>query len=210
MSLKDDRERILARLGKLKALADFGAAGERENAKAAMERVAEKYGIDLDNLNEEKETDYVLEFKRGWRLDLIRQLVGLGRIEWHGSLDAPHCNIYLRRQGGKVAYYFVRCTAAQWTELRAKFDILARDYERQLRLFFRAFLEANDLLVPSAPDSTKPSAQEIADAMDALSMAQGIKKSSVRKQITATRGLLAEEGGTAAARQNGDGEKGVG
>ncbi len=195
MGGKVDRERILERLGKLKALADFGVAGERENAKALLERIAGRYGIDLDELQSEEETDYMVEFKKGWRLKLIAQIVAMERVEQYGDKNADHCWLFSKKRGGKLVYYFVRCTAAEWTEIRAKFDILARDYEKQLEVFFTAFLSANELLVPAGKDDPDPSDDQIARALQAARMSQGIVRSKLNKQIEAGSGGVRMEQG---------------
>lgn len=178
-----ERSKIMDRLAKMKALADGGVGGERENAARLMEEVARRYGVDLSALDEaeqEKKHDY--DIRRGWRLDLFRQLVCLARLEVYGSLDADHLQLYTRKMGRRVLGQYCKCTDAQWVELMARFTVLERDYERQLGLFFRAFLEANDLLV-DAPCRHTPTKKELLDALAAKQMSVGITKSQLHKQI---------------------------
>lgn len=176
------------RLAKMKALADGGVGGERENAARLLGEVARRYGVDLSALDAaavEKRHDF--DFKNGWRMDLFRQLVCLARLEEYGSLEVDHLQLYNQKLGNRLVGKFCKCTDAQWVEIMAKYTILARDYEQQLGLFFRAFLEANDLLV-DAPCRRIPTKKEMEDAMMAMQMSVGIKKSQLRKQIEGTAG----------------------
>ena len=181
----EERGKIMDRLAKMKALADGGVGGERENAARLLEEVARRYGVDLSSLDDvEVEKRHEFDFKRGWRMDLFRQLVSLARVEQYGSLEVDHLQLYDRKLGRRVVGRFCKCTDAQWVEIMAKYTILARDYEEQLGLFYRAFLEANDLLLECAiPGRRPPTKKEIEDAMKAMQMSVGIKKSQLRKQI---------------------------
>lgn len=177
-----ERTRIMDRLAKMKALADGGVGGERENAARLLEEVARKYGVDLLRTDApEMELPHDFSFG-GWKLDLLRQLVSIARLELYGSLEVDHLQLYDRKLGKKLVGRFCKCTDAQWVEIMAKHDVLARDYERQLDVFFRAFLEANDLLVDN-PCRKPPAKEEIVAAMKASQMALGIEKSQLRKQI---------------------------
>ena len=51
-------------LKKLKALADRGEGGERENAAALLEKLMQKYGISEEELNREREQDYFFSYSQ--------------------------------------------------------------------------------------------------------------------------------------------------
>ena len=180
---------IIARLAKMKALAIGGVDGEREAAARLIEKVALRHGIDLDTIDgqDEEETLHFLDTPRGWKLALVRQLLALMLLEKYGSVNADHFQIVLRAKLRKgrwcVDARFVRCTNAEFIELQSKFAILSRDFERQRKALFRAFLVANDLLCPYDPDSPPPTAEENALAEDARHLADGIQKSTLLKQL---------------------------
>ena len=181
-----EKARIMERLGKMKALADGGVGGERENAARLLEEVAAKYGVNLSALDgAELEKRHDFEIRKAWQLDLIRQLVSIARLEEYGSLEVDHLQLYDRKLGNKLVGRFCVCTDAQWVEIMAKYAILARDYEQQLEVFFRAWLEANDLLVdaPFITNRKPPTKEEMLRAMKASRMALGIEKTQLRKQI---------------------------
>lgn len=178
-----NREKIIARLAKIKALAKDGVGGERDAAAKLLEAVATKYGIDLDRIEEGKERLFPIEFKRGWRLDLIVQLFGIMRLEQYGDLKADHCRVCKHTYKDGSFQNYAACTEAQWCEMEAKFAVLAIDYEAQHKAFFRAFLMANDLLVPCDPGSQPPTKQETKEDVIASWMSAGIRRSNLRKQI---------------------------
>ena len=178
-----ERTRIMDRLAKMKALADGGVGGERENAARLLEEVARKYGVDLSALDgAEVEKRHDFKIANGWRRDLFVQLVLLLRLERYGSLDVDHLQFYRWKLGPKCKGEFVKCTDPEWLEIMAKYTVLERDYQRQLKVFYRAFLEANDLLANCKPQRT-PTKEEMQDAIRARCMALGIEKSQLRKQI---------------------------
>jgi hypothetical protein len=154
-----------------------------------LEEIAARYGIPLERLDDEAEnaeSDHDVKFSRGWRSDLLAQILGLMRFEQYGDVKAGHLNYYVRRRGNKVVGSFVRCTEAQWLEAMAKFTVLSRDYKTQLDAFFRAFLQANDLLLPYGA-AGEPSDSEKRMAEVAARLANGIKKSALHRQIEGRR-----------------------
>lgn len=192
-----NRKEILERLAKLKALAEGGVGGERENAARLLEEIAARYGVPLESLDDEAEnaeSDHEVEFSRGWKANLLAQILGLMRFEQYGDVKAAHLRLFTRSRGGRVVGAFVRCTEAQWLEAMAKFTVLSRDYKSQLDAFFRAFLEANDLLLPYGVLGGNPSDKEKEAAAIASRLANGIKKSALRRQIEGRRLI---EGGMA-------------
>jgi hypothetical protein len=187
-----EREKIMARLAKMKALAERGVGGESINAAHLMEAVAAKYGIDLDSIEADAESMHRIEELTGWKMDLMQQLAGLMRIERYGSLNAERCAIYtfskwdLKNGKYQKNGTGLKCTDAEFVELQAKFAVLSRDYEQQKKAFFRAFLEANDLLAPAGSGVEAMSKEKLEEARTASRLAIGIKKSNLHKQLEAT------------------------
>lgn len=183
--MTDAREAIIARLAKMQALAEGGVGGERENAARLMKEVARKNGIDLDHIGKDEVKDYLLHIPKGWKLDLFVQLATLLRVEMYKDIKAPYCQIIettFRMGRTRRKVYSFRGTNAQFCELHAKFAVLSRDYANQLRAVFRAFLQANDLLLPCAPDR-QPTDAERKRAEIASRLALGIKRSQLHKQL---------------------------
>ena len=188
-----NRDDIIARLMKMKALAERGVGGERAAAEKLLNEVAEKYGIDLNDLDHEAEEDHSLSLGSGWKLSLFCQLAALMRLEQYGDAHVRHClvlaNCRYAWSKGRAARRivkrdrFFRGTKSQWIELNAKFDVLSRDYETQRAAFYEAFLRSNDLLLPYGTIRTKFTDEEIKQAELAARLSTGITPSNVRKMI---------------------------
>lgn len=185
MNNMDAIDKIKNKLRKLKALADRGIDGEADTAQRLLVEVAEKYGIILDELDLEAEEQIRFEIKlpKKWQSAIFRQLVGLMRLEKYG--DAYKIGeIWFYRFSTKQPLYVVHCTKAEWLELTAKYEVLARDYEKQIKSFTLAFLMRNDLLLPPRDNhDTKPTPKELEEYRAAEILSFGIEKSRMNKQL---------------------------
>lgn len=175
------RADILARLRKIKSLADRGEGGEAANAAALLDIIAAEHGIDLDAIDEDIVREHIFKVGvDGWRHKLFCQIVWCRdrEMELHSYRSG-------RRPKGYDAIK-LRCTDDLFVEAVAAFEVLSRDYDRQRKAFYRAFLEANDLLLPASDDDA-PS-KPLSDAEerlieDAARLSLGIQKSALHKQL---------------------------
>ncbi len=181
---------IIDRLVKMKSLASDGVGGERETASRLLAKIAAKYHIDLDAIDdaEEEESLHPLDIPRGWKLDLFIQLMALMRLEKYGTQKAiGHCtvirNYKLRKGRHHIESHSAKCTMAQFIELQSKFAVLSHDFDRQRKSLFRAFLLANDLLLPYTPDSKPQTDEEKAICEEAWNLSRGIEKTILSKQL---------------------------
>ena len=192
-----DIEQIKERLAKMKALAERGDGGERDAAERLLRQIAAKHGISLDGIGSEVEREHVVDIRKSWQRQIFLQLLGLMRIEQYGDRDADKLSLFKRFQyvvtgcrksrrrklPRKLACYYTVCTDAQWIELEAKYVVLRADYERQIKAFPLAFLMSNNLLMPYNPNGKKPSAEEDEQYLTAETLAAGIRKSHLSKQL---------------------------
>lgn len=185
MNGMDAIEKIKNKLRKLKALADRGVDGEADNAQRLLAEVAQKYGIILDELDLEAEERIRFEVKlpKKWQRDIFRQLVALMRMEKCG--DAYNIDVlefYCFRSNPKQVY--IHCTKAEWLELAVKYEVLARDYKKQIKSFTLAFLMRNKLLLPPREGRDKKLSQkEREEYRTASNLSYGIEKSNMNKQL---------------------------
>ena len=187
-----DADALKERLRKMKALADFGSGGERDAAERLIRELCTKYGISLDDIEEEIERERTIEATL-WKRKIFIQLLGLMRIEQYGDRKADKLNLYVRREWIKTrgrkygrlrtVCYYTRCTDAQWLELQAKFTVLCAAYEKQIKAFPLAFLMRNDLLMPADPASPAPTAKEEAEYAIAENLSMGIEQTRLHKQL---------------------------
>ena len=179
------RDEILERLRKMKALADHGVGGERENAELLLAEIAAKHGIDLDELEEERRKDFYVELRESFKHKILSQLCALKRQELKrkgASLEGHRMSVWKCK--GNYMYSVSNCTEAEWLELMAKLEVLRRDYKRQEENFYYAFLMANDLLVEPKDDAEESSDEERRNYFLAAQMSLGIEKSRLNKQLT--------------------------
>ena len=176
-------EELKARLRKMKALADHGVGGERENAERLLAEIAAEHGIDLDELEEERRKDFYVELRESFKHKMLSQLCALKRQELKrkgASLEGYRMSVW--KCHGKYMYSVSNCTEAEWLELIAKLEVLARAYKRQMEDFYHAFLMANNLLVE--PEGEEELSQEERRRYFRIAqMSLGIEKSQLNKQL---------------------------
>ena len=175
-----DKEELINRLKKLKALAEGGVGGEAENADALLARIAKANGIDIDRIDEEKKIEFRIKLSYTWQKKLIWQLIGLV------NNDIKMWNDFKFRRNKPTPIpriYVLECTQAEWIEILSKFTVLERDYKRQLDAFYRAFLIRNDLLLPASDDAPEPTEEELRKWRDARRLSTGMERSQLHQQI---------------------------
>ena len=69
-----EREELLRRLERVKALAERGVGGEKENAEALLNRLMAKYGISEEDIEDTAERDYFIRYYNFWERKLIVQI----------------------------------------------------------------------------------------------------------------------------------------
>lgn len=79
-----EREELLQRLERVKALAERGVGGEKENAEALLNRLMAKYGISEEDIEDTAERDYFIRYHNFWERKLIVQIA-------YKHLGSGHC-----------------------------------------------------------------------------------------------------------------------
>lgn len=90
-----ERERLLEKLGKVKALADRGEGGEKESAERTLAALMKRYGITEEDLEDTKATIHWIRYKTDWERRLLGQLaymhLGTGHFSgaWVNTREDP-------------------------------------------------------------------------------------------------------------------------
>ena len=110
-----ERERLLEKLGKVKALADRGEGGEKESAERTLAALMKRYGITEEDLEDKKVTIHWIRYKTDWERRLLGQLayLHLGTGHSFGCVGR-----YTKRPRKEVG---IECTPAQYIEIEADF-----------------------------------------------------------------------------------------
>ena len=111
-----EREELLQRLERVKALAERGVGGEKENAEALLNRLMAKYGISEEDIEDTAERDYFIRYHNFWERKLIVQIA-------YKHLGSGHCCGTVGTQSGRPHKEIcVTCTPAQYIEIEADFE----------------------------------------------------------------------------------------
>lgn len=126
-------EEIRNRLAKIKALADRGVGGEKENAEALLARLLAKYNIQesdlLDDVVESHEFSYYGIKGRELFNQIVYAVIGEGYTIQKYTYKR-NCNTR-----------FVRCTKAQAIEIKEMFEFYRYHLDQGIDLYFSAFIQ---------------------------------------------------------------------
>lgn len=187
-----EKDKIIERLLKIKALSERGKEGERENARKLLNSLMEKYGIKPEDLDSDK-TDLYMAFTGNgdFDFDLFLQVAAKqfrGRsfpgVRNLKKIPKKYIKTFSELGNGPAnSNVAIECTRADFIEIVSTFEIYKEDLHKQAGTFFYAYLDTNDLLVPSNGNGKQPTEDEIDKALSAKLMSQGIKKKTINKLI---------------------------
>lgn len=182
-----NRQDIIDRLKKIKSLSEKGVGGEKDSAERHLEELMRKYGITEEDLNEE-ETAVERFFNACENMNLFAQIVGkiFGKESRRFKRKIKRdYRLYFTDNGelGDVDFTnSVVCTRAEFVEIKFVYETYLADYKKQLDIFFYAYLEKNDLLMP-CDEEKEPTREEKEIAYKAGMMANGIDRKIINKAI---------------------------
>lgn len=172
---------------KLKSLADRGIGGEKINAEKMLNDLLKKHNLTIEDIDGEKIDNYFFKVKKE-DSDLLHQVIK--RVNYDLKLygEIPAKDVKRLQMDGN---YFTKCTASQFLEIKSMFDFYLKAYKQELKIFFSAFITANDLLA-KPPKSEATSINDLSDEeinrwMRTQQMASKIKKETFRKQLDGAR-----------------------
>lgn len=172
---------IIDLLKKLKALADRGVGGEKENAQQMLQRLMDKHGISLEDIEGEvkRRRDFFISDEQ---MKFFKQVVGsvVGR-EY----------VYKSRRGDrrKKKLIALDLTDADYIEIDAKFDFFWKAWEKDVLLFYKAFVQKNHLYSKPNDDEKEEdddreyTAEEKAEFFRMAQMMAGMEKHNFQKQL---------------------------
>lgn len=151
-------------LQKVKALAEKGFGGEKENAQAILARLMHKYGITEAELNEDQRECAWFPYSDWLQKKLLAQIITktLGK----------DCSLYKFGRKKTVGAY---CTTAERIEIEANYEFFKVCMTQELDMFFTAFIHVNDLFPPDADIREADTAEEAARAKKAAMMMMGME-----------------------------------
>ena len=129
------------RLKKLYALAMRGVGGEKETAAAILAKLTKKYGISLDDLDEEQVKNFDLEFHGEIERKLLLQIV------YKVTGDASNYHSLTWTASGRPCRTQARvyCTEAQKLEIEFLHDFYKRLWKKETEALYGAFIQKHRL-----------------------------------------------------------------
>ena len=182
-----NKQDILNRFIKIKALADSGVGGERDNAQRILDELMQRFGITEEDLASESEDLHFFTISdpstKSYDWKLLSQLAMLINPDFKIMPINREIRKMLRfHPGSRLCNIVMTCTRAQFVELTAKYTIYRKGWEENLETFFYAFLQRNGLLAKANPNN-KPTRQQIELAERAQRMQHGITQTEYYQQI---------------------------
>lgn len=136
------REYLIQKAMKLKALLSSDEEGEREAARVLLSNYMAKYEITWEELDDEVEREYLVEFNGQYHVLLLIQLV-------YKHLGSGHCySVYKSESNEPLELLKVRSKPSTFVEIQLDWEFYWRKFNEELDLFYRAFVEKNHLFPP--------------------------------------------------------------
>lgn len=129
------------RLKKLQALAMRGAGGEREQARAILEKLTKKYGVAVDDLDETEQREYDFTYHGKVQYKLLMQ------IAYKVINEIPTIYTLKYNRSGRTCrtQCRIRCTEAQKTEIEFLFDFYTSLWEKEVDFLLQAYIQKHEL-----------------------------------------------------------------
>jgi hypothetical protein len=197
-------EDLLKRIEKIKRLAEAGEDGEKETAKALLDRLMRQYNISDKDLKESVRKYWYTSISGYKCKELLVQIcsfypdygkndgVWITHVPALTGSDKRSAEAFMYRQKIFGKNTIIHATREEFIEIMAKYEIYHKSLIRHYNSFYYAFLLRNDLL-QEADANKKVSKKDLELADTAFRMAGGIEKSTVNKLLDTTAVRIGKE-----------------
>lgn len=135
--------KLLERLNKIKALADRGVGGERENAEALLSRLLEKYNVSEEELILDTPSEHEFRFWGHYGADLFNQVV---------YSIVPESQIMRYRYKKNCHTRFVKCTEAEAIQIKETFEFYRNHLDEGFKNYYTAFIMREEIFPENPPE----------------------------------------------------------
>ena len=162
----------LDKLKKLKALADRGIGGEKDNAAFLLQKLCNKYGVSLDEVTDDDHKElYWFVHKQG---SIYRKLLNQCMYKIFGE-SRP---VYKR---GKERILGAYCTSSEAIEIEMDYDFYLRTFKEDMERLYHMFIQKNRVFPVNSKSEESSEATEITD--EDMALYNGLKRHSRTLQI---------------------------
>lgn len=128
---------------KIKALAERGEGGEKENAQKLLAELMVKYNIKEEDIADEVIKDFDFKIPKVFKAkELVSQVI----YSVVGKEAEDNKGLYIC--GAKRNKFIIKCTAAEFLEIEAKFKFYLHYLKIESDRFYNAFVQANNIFPP--------------------------------------------------------------
>lgn len=166
-------DKKIALLKKLKALADRGVGGEKENAQSMLDKMLKENNLTLEDLEGETVDIHLIKYTDEFQKKFLHQIISsvMGKIS---TWTHPH----YKKQ------VIFESTVAEYIEIKAKYRFYFRDLIEQRQLFYKAYIQRNELYIKdSKPEDRELTQKEMEELLKMSQMMLGIDKKTFHKQL---------------------------
>lgn len=172
--MADNKKIELAK--KLNELSKRGESGERDNAKAKLEAFMRLNGITDEMLESDEKKErlfYVSDAERQFFMQVLSSVCG--KIDVYGVRG---------EENKKTKTIMATMTDAEYIEVYEKFKFYWHKYNEDLKVFYSAFIQRNELYVKPDPNAEeKESNTSLDELIKVASMMRGLEKHTIIKTL---------------------------
>lgn len=165
---------------KIKALAEQGIDGEKENAEKLLKSLMKKHNISIEDLEDEKIEPFYFEIPPSTHeleYRILHQLTGMFKIKLYGRFPPK-----VMKEYGLKGNYMIECSKVVYLEINAKYEFYISRMEKRINEFFHAFCIKNNLLVDPG-EKVELSDEDKKKYRNAVKLSMGMERDSFSKQI---------------------------
>lgn len=166
--------KILNLAKKVKALADQGVGGEKENAAAILLALCNQHGIRPEDLEDEAVTTRVFSTTPDTEKIILQCIASTTVAEISGWVDKR-----------KPRDRFVKVTDAEYLEIQAKIEFYVPIWLKELRTFRSAFIQVNDLGAKGTGNEPPAEPMEPEELAELLRKMKAMDKNTLAKRLKA-------------------------
>lgn len=168
----------MQRIKHVQALAERGDRGERDNARALLARLMDKYGLTESDLENERVEMAWFKYHDELERRILAQII-------YTVTGKPGCGCvgtYTNRKRKKLG---VECTAADRLEIEANHAFFYEAAKKEMEVFLYAFYTKNGLFPSNsnAKEWEELTPEEKAEVLKASLMAEGMERHTRRKAL---------------------------
>lgn len=161
-------------LRKLQALAERGEAGERENARAILAGLMEKYGVEEADLQDDALEESCFSYLGPIERRLLVQVI------FHVTNGDRRVYAYKHGKGSRSAVCCM-CTKAEAVQIGVEYDFYREIWAQELDLFSRAFVNKHGIF-SDRPTGDDPGVSH-QDYLRMAAMMAGLQDRSMQRML---------------------------